>query len=70
MAFVHLHIHTEYSLLKSTARIDELVQRAKKLNMGALAITDKNVLHGIVPFYKACKKEGIKPLAALNWTFK
>ncbi|WP_054635117.1 DNA polymerase III subunit alpha [Thalassobacillus sp. C254] len=66
MAFVHLHIHTEYSLLKSTARIDELVQRAKKLNMGALAITDKNVLHGIVPFYKACKKEGIKPLAGIE----
>ncbi|MFB5663588.1 DNA polymerase III subunit alpha [Alteribacillus sp. HJP-4] len=66
MALVHLHVHTEYSLLKSSARIDHLTKRAKELNMDALAITDKNVMHGAVPFYKKCMEYGIKPILGLE----
>ncbi|MGB9846664.1 MAG: DNA polymerase III subunit alpha, partial [Desulfotomaculales bacterium] len=60
--FVHLHVHTEYSLLDGAARIKEVVSTAKKLGMPALAITDHGSMFGIVDFYKACQKEGIKPL--------
>lgn len=60
--FVHLHVHTEYSLLDGASRIDELVQTAKQLGMKALAITDHGAMHGVVPFYQACKKAGIKPI--------
>lgn len=66
MDFVHLHINTEYSLLKSAAKISELVKRAKELNFSALAITDQNVMYGVVPFYKACKSAGIKPIIGLE----
>lgn len=66
MDFVHLHINTEYSLLKSAAKINELVKRAKELQFSALAITDQNVMYGIVPFYKACKSAGIKPIIGLE----
>jgi len=60
--FVHLHVHTEYSLLDGAARINQLVKRAKELNMHSLAITDHGVMYGVIDFYKACKKEGIKPI--------
>jgi DNA polymerase-3 subunit alpha len=60
--FVHLHVHTEYSLLDGAARIKEVVAAARELAMPALAITDHGVMFGIVDFYKACKKEGIKPI--------
>ena len=60
--FVHLHNHTAYSLLDGASKIQELLKRAKELNMPALAITDHGVMYGVVDFYKACKKEGIKPI--------
>ncbi len=60
--FVHLHLHTEYSLLDGACRIREVVSRAKELGQTALAITDHGVMYGVVDFYKTCKKEGIKPI--------
>ena len=58
--FVHLHIHSEYSLLDGANRIKDLPVRAKELGMDAMAITDHGVMYGAIDFYKACKKEGIK----------
>jgi DNA polymerase-3 subunit alpha len=60
--FVHLHCHTEYSLLDGAGRIKELVKRAAELDMPALAITDHGVLYGIIDFYREAKKAGIKPI--------
>lgn len=60
--FVHLHLHTEYSLLDGSGKIRELVRRAKELGMKAMAITDHGTMYGTVEFYKACKAEGIKPI--------
>lgn len=60
--FVHLHLHTEYSLLDGAARIEDLVRRASEMGMKAIAITDHGVMYGVVHFYKACKKHGIKPI--------
>ncbi len=60
--FVHLHLHTEYSLLDGACKISEAPAQAKALGQCALAITDHGVLYGAVDFYKACKKEGIKPI--------
>ncbi|MGB9802204.1 DNA polymerase III subunit alpha [Desulfofundulus sp.] len=60
--FIHLHVHTEYSLLDGAARIKEVVARARELGMESLAITDHGVMFGVVDFYKACQKEGIKPI--------
>ena len=62
MAFTHLHVHTEYSLLDGAARINDLVERAAKLGMTSLAITDHGAMFGVIDFYKACKKAGIKPI--------
>ena len=62
MSFVHLHVHTEFSLLDGACRIDKLAKKAKELGMQALAITDHGVMYGAVAFYKACKAEGIKPV--------
>ena len=62
MAFTHLHVHTEYSLLDGAARITELVSRAKELGMDSLAITDHGAMFGVIDFYKECKKQGIKPI--------
>ncbi|MBQ2959917.1 MAG: DNA polymerase III subunit alpha [Oscillospiraceae bacterium] len=62
MAFVHLHVHTEFSLLDGACRTDRLAQRAKELGQTAIAITDHGVMYGAVAFYKACKKAGVKPL--------
>ena len=56
MAFVHLHLHTEYSLLDGACRIDALAERAKELGFDALAITDHGVMYGAVNFYRACRK--------------
>ncbi|KGP77055.1 DNA polymerase III subunit alpha [Desulfosporosinus sp. Tol-M] len=60
--FVHLHNHTEFSLLDGAARIKNLVKRAVELKMTALAITDHGVMYGVMDFYKACLQEGIKPI--------
>ena len=62
MDFVHLHVHTEYSLLDGSAKIKELVARAKELNMTSVAITDHGAMFGAVEFYKAALEAGIKPI--------
>ena len=62
MAFTHLHVHTEYSLLDGAARIKDLVSHAKELGMDSLAITDHGAMFGVIDFYKECKKQGIKPI--------
>jgi DNA polymerase-3 subunit alpha len=60
--FVHLHLHTEYSLLDGACRIDRLMKHIKELGQSAVAITDHGVMYGCVDFYKKAKKEGIKPI--------
>ncbi len=60
--FVHLHVHSEFSLLDGANRIKDLPIRAKELGMDSIALTDHGVMFGTVDFYKACKKEGIKPI--------
>ena len=60
--FVHLHIHSEFSLLDGANRIKDIPLRAKELGMDSIAITDHGVMYGVIDFYKACKKEGIKPI--------
>ena len=60
--FVHLHVHTEYSLLDGACRIGELCRKAASYGMKALAITDHGVMYGVVDFYEACKEAGIKPV--------
>ncbi len=62
MAFTHLHVHTEYSLLDGACRISRLALSAKEKGMTSLAITDHGVMYGVIDFYRACKKEGIKPI--------
>ena len=62
MSFVHLHLHTEFSLLDGACRIKKLVDRVKELGQEAVAITDHGVMYGVVDFYKACKAAGIKPI--------
>ena len=62
MAFTHLHVHTEYSLLDGASRIKDVVKRAKELGMDSLAITDHGVMFGVIDFYKECRKQGIKPV--------
>ncbi len=60
--FVHLHLHTEYSLLDGACRIDRLMKHLKEIGQSAVAITDHGVMYGCVDFYKKAKKEGIKPI--------
>ena len=62
MAFVNLHVHTEYSLLDGACRISKLFDRIKELGQTAVAITDHGVMYGCVDFYKAAKMAGIKPI--------
>lgn len=62
MAFTHLHVHTEYSLLDGSSKIGELTLRARELGMDSLAITDHGVMYGVIDFYKAAKSAGIKPI--------
>lgn len=62
MSFVHLHTHTEYSLLDGANKIKEYVSRVKELGMNSAAITDHGVMFGVIDFYKACMAEGIKPI--------
>ncbi|QDS35560.1 DNA polymerase III subunit alpha [Brevibacillus brevis] len=65
-SFVHLHVHTEYSLLDGAARIDALVKQASELGMHALAMTDHANLYGAIPFYKACLEAGIQPIIGME----
>jgi DNA polymerase III subunit alpha len=60
--FVHLHLHTEYSLLDGACRLDRLVDKAHELKFPALAITDHGAMHGAIDFYKAAREKGIKPI--------
>jgi DNA polymerase-3 subunit alpha len=66
MSFVHLHVHTEYSLLDGLSHIPTLVRRARELGMPALAITDHGAMHGVVDFYQAAQREGIKPILGME----
>ena len=58
--FVHLHVHSEYSLLDGSSRIKELPNRIKDLGMNAVALTDHGNMYGAIQFYKACKEAGVK----------
>ena len=62
MSFVHLHLHTEFSLLDGACRIKKLVKQVKELGQKAVAITDHGCMYGVIDFYRACKAEGIKPI--------
>ena len=62
MAFTHLHVHTEYSLLDGSNKIKEYVKRVKELGMDSAAITDHGVMYGVIDFYRACREEGINPI--------
>lgn len=66
MSFVHLHVHSEYSLLDGFSRIKDLVKHAKNLGMPAVALTDHGVMFGVIDFYEAAKQEGIKPIIGLE----
>src|SRR3989344_2030008 len=61
-SFVHLHVHSEFSLLDGMSKISKLVRKAKEQGSPALAITDHGVMYGAIEFYKACLKEEIKPV--------
>lgn len=58
MAFTHLHVHTEYSLLDGSSKIGELAARAKELGMDSMAITDHGVMYGVIDFYRAAVRPG------------
>jgi DNA polymerase-3 subunit alpha len=62
MAFTHLHVHTEYSLLDGSSKIKELVRRVKELGMDSVAITDHGVMYGVIDFYRAAKEAEVKPI--------
>ena len=70
MAFTHLHVHTEYSLLDGSSKIKELLPRAKELGMDSLAITDHGVMYGVIDFYKKAKEVGIKPILGCEVYFQ
>ena len=65
MAFTHLHVHTEYSLLDGSSKIGELAARAKELGMDSMAITDHGVMYGVIDFYRAARAAGVKPI--IGW---
>ncbi|HET7578378.1 MAG TPA: DNA polymerase III subunit alpha [Bacillales bacterium] len=66
MEFVHLHVHSEFSLLEGACGIEALAEKADSLGFTALALTDKAVMYGAIPFYKACRKYGIKPIIGME----
>ena len=61
-SFVHLHVHTQYSLFDGLTRIPDMIAKAKELNMPAVAITDHGNMYGVIHLYKEAKKQGIKPI--------
>jgi DNA polymerase-3 subunit alpha len=64
--FVHLHVHSHYSLLDGACRVEDLAKRAAEDGQKAIALTDHGNLFGSIAFYKACKKEGVKPLLGIE----
>lgn len=66
MSFTHLQVKSGYSLMESAITIEKLVERAKELQFESLALTDHHVLHGAIPFYKACSRHGIKPIIGMT----
>lgn len=64
--FVHLHSHTQYSLLDGLSKIPKLIKKVKELGMDSLAITDHGVMYGAIEFYKTCREEGIKPIIGVE----
>src|SRR6185503_8062093 len=64
--FVHLHVHTHYSLLDGACRVSDLVRRTKALGMDSIAISDHGCMFGVIEFYNECKKEGIKPIIGME----
>src|SRR3989344_8693592 len=65
-SFVHLHVHSEYSLLDGLSKINKLISRVKELDMPAVAITDHGVMYGAIEFYKQALKEKVKPLIGME----
>src|SRR6478672_1027487 len=65
-SFVHLHVHTHYSLLDGACRVSDLVKRTKALGMDSIAISDHGCMFGVIEFYNECKKEGIKPIIGME----
>src|SRR5436309_5394573 len=65
-SFVHLHVHTHYSLLDGACRVSDLVKRCKQLGMDSIAITDHGCMFGVIEFFNECKKEGIKPILGME----
>ncbi len=66
MSFVHLHVHSEYSMLDGLSHVRDLVARAKELGMPGLAITDHGVMHGVVDFYREARQEGLRPIIGME----
>ena len=66
MSLIHLHVYSAYSLLESTLSIKDIVTSAKNNGFSSIALTDRNVMYGAVPFYKECKAQGIKPIIGLT----
>jgi len=64
--FVHLHVHSHYSLLDGACKVSDLVKRTKALGMDTLAITDHGCMFGVIDFFNECKKEGIKPILGME----
>ncbi|MCL1979516.1 MAG: PHP domain-containing protein, partial [Proteobacteria bacterium] len=65
--FVHLHVHTQYSMLDGAIRVSDLIESAKNFGMGAVAITDHGAMYGALEFYEKAKKAGIKPLVGCEF---
>lgn len=66
MSFVHLHVHSEYSLLDGFSNLQKLTARAKEMGMPAIALTDHGVMYGVVDFYNAALSAGVKPLIGVE----
>ena len=64
--FVHLHVHSEYSLLDGAIRVEKLVERAKQLDMDSIALTDHGNMFGAVKFYKTARAQGVKPIIGME----